>query len=214
MPQKRNLDGLEILRAQGKQVQSLQVMIKNISNGLISGYHRDTQLIKKPLIEGSAIVSDSILTALIYLKGLEPQEKRIREKISHDIFAADVANNLVQDQGLAFRDAYREANRHLKKMNIDIDQNLRSKISLGAPGNLQLDFYEQRIKGRNLYEKELSPLIPFPFSLEGKNCRACSKDLSGESWWLRWSFPFLLSCQHCGALSAYDRQENLLFLEA
>ena len=55
MPQKQNLDGLEILRGNTNLIISHQLTIKNISRNLLSGYNRDLQLIKKPIIEGVKI---------------------------------------------------------------------------------------------------------------------------------------------------------------
>ena len=46
MPQKHNLDVMEILRGNVSVVIANQLMVKNISKNLISGYNRDGQLIK------------------------------------------------------------------------------------------------------------------------------------------------------------------------
>ena len=62
---------------------------------------------KKPLIESTKIVADSLEVVQVILKGLTPKEESIRSKITPGIFAADIANNLVKEKGIPFRDAYR-----------------------------------------------------------------------------------------------------------
>lgn len=51
MPQKKNLDSMELIRGNASIIFSHQLAVKNISKGVISGYNRDLQLIKKPLVE-------------------------------------------------------------------------------------------------------------------------------------------------------------------
>jgi len=146
MPQKKNLDAMEILRGNMSVVIGNQDICKNICKNLISGYNRDLQLIKKPLMDSVKIVLDSLEVVKLYLEGIEPKPKQIEDKIKSEIFAADIANQLVKEDGLPFRDAYNQAMDKLSAKNIDIQKNLKSKISLGAPGNLNLRHYEHIIK--------------------------------------------------------------------
>ncbi len=138
MPQKRNADPLEILRGKTSVLISHQSLIQNLISGLLSGYHRDLQLLKKPLIESFSIVEQSIEVISIVLAQCEPNEKIITSKIAPDIFAADIANELVQKEGMAFRDAYNIAMEKVKTHKLDFAANIKSKISPGAPGNLAL----------------------------------------------------------------------------
>lgn len=138
MPQKRNLDPLEILRANTHVISANLGLISNLTTGLISGYNRDLQLMKKPLIESFTITMQSVDVVSLVLKNIKPQPAVIAGKITQDIFAADVANMLVQTKGMAFRDAYQVAMDEVKKTKIDFKKNLKSKISPGAPGNLGL----------------------------------------------------------------------------
>jgi argininosuccinate lyase len=144
MPQKRNLDGLEILRGNVSVVMGHQHAVQGIANRLLSGYNRDLQLLKKPLIESAAIVSKSIAVAQLYLQGLKPNHEKIRSAITPGIFLADIATDLAAKKGIPFRDAYVLASKQLPK-NPDLQSNIRSKISPGAPGNLQLASYRKRV---------------------------------------------------------------------
>lgn len=135
MPQKRNLDGLEIVRANNSVIVAKALEVKEISKNLISGYHRDLQLIKKPLFEAFQIVFDSLEVVEIYVENLSPNQTAIEEKITKEMFLADIANDLVKTKGMAFRDAYVEAYSHLETYQIDFSKNIAEKISEGSVGN-------------------------------------------------------------------------------
>ncbi len=146
MPQKRNPDLFEIMRGNVSVVIGNQLMVKDIGKNLLSGYHRDLQLIKKPVMESTQIVAGSIAVARLALAGLAPKPEILIAKLSPGIFAADIANDLVKKKGLAFRDAYQEAMTHVGSAKTDPMNNLKSKISLGAPGNLDLKGLHARLK--------------------------------------------------------------------
>ncbi len=145
MPHKKNLDVMEMLRGNVSVVLANQLMIKDIAKNLISGYNRDGQLIKKPLMESTRIVTDSLDIAAIFLKGLKPRIHRIQAKIDNRIFTADTANRLVLEQGIPFREAYRRTGSIIESQT-DFMKNIKSKTSIGAPGNLGLTTYRRRIR--------------------------------------------------------------------
>lgn len=146
MPQKRNLDVLEIMRGNASVVIANQLLIKDLTKNLISGYNRDGQLIKKPLVESTKIVFDSVEVTGIVLSGLAPKPDSMKEKITSGIFTADIANDLVLKKGIPFRDAYKEAALQTAKEIPDLSKNLASKVSLGAPGNLRLQKLKEKIR--------------------------------------------------------------------
>jgi len=141
MPQKRNLDAMEILRAKVHVVTAQHQLIQNLIKDLISGYHRDLQLIKKSLIESSNIVQESLAVVDLYLKGISPKEKSIKAKISPEIYTADLATELAKKKKVPFRTAYKQAMKLIKKNTPNPEENIKSKISPGAPGNLDLNYY-------------------------------------------------------------------------
>lgn len=145
MPQKRNLDAMELLRGFSSVVMNNEAQIKDLTKGLISGYNRDLQLIKKPLFESTDIVIDSLDIAELYLKGITPKEDSIMQKINKNIFTADLAINLAKNKKMPFRTAYQKAMKLIKKEKIDVKENLKTKISLGAPGNLDIQHYKNRL---------------------------------------------------------------------
>ncbi len=144
MPHKKNLDVCEIVRGNVSVVMGNQFIVKDVIRNLASGYNRDGQLTKKPVIESTHIVEDSLVVAGIVLAGLTPKPESIRAKLNKGIFTADIANKLVTEESMAFRDAYKQA-AGMDTGNVDLAANIASKKSLGAPGNLGLDILRKRL---------------------------------------------------------------------
>jgi len=112
MPQKRNPDVLELVRANFAVVHSGYLRVMEILKGLPSGYHRDLQLTKEPLIRGFRETLTTIEIMCLVLAGLKVNEDTCRQACTDEIYAADRAHELVR-KGAAFRDAYRAVARKL-----------------------------------------------------------------------------------------------------
>lgn len=105
MPQKRNPDIFELVRARSAQMQTWLAEILIISTKLTSGYHRDLQLIKEPLFRA---IDMSHLLCEVMAHGIS-QVRFIADRIKIDpaIYAAEMAYRLVVEESISFRDAYR-----------------------------------------------------------------------------------------------------------
>ena len=88
---------------------------------------------------------DSLDVVDLYLKGITPKEESIMQKINKNIFTADLAINLAKNKKMPFRTAYQKAMKLIKKEKIDVKENLKTKVSLGAPGNLDIQHYKNRL---------------------------------------------------------------------
>lgn len=106
MPQKRNLDIAELLRSKVHIVLGNYVQIISLSSNLISGYNRDLQDSKKPLMESFEITIDSLKVVKILLESIVPNTDQLSLAMTEELFATEQALNLVL-QGESFRDAYR-----------------------------------------------------------------------------------------------------------
>ena len=147
MPQKKNLDSMELVRGNASILFSNQLAVKNIPKGVISGYNRDLQLLKKPLIESLHITQASLEVVREFLKGIEIDKDAIKKAIKKDIFAADMANEMVEKEGMSFRDAYVKVGQALDEIkDFNLEKNIASKKSLGSPGNLGLEYYKKILK--------------------------------------------------------------------
>jgi len=146
MPQKKNLDSAELLRARFSKLLGAEVMLRDITKGLMSGYHRDLQLTKEPLLESFSDIFDMVKMAKYLIQNITPKEANIRKACTPELFAADRANELVLE-GMTFRDAYREVGNNLDQLkNVDLEENIKSKTHLGAIGNLGLEILAKRLQ--------------------------------------------------------------------
>lgn len=107
MPQKKNLDVAELLRSKVHLVLGNYSQIVSLSSNLISGYNRDLQDIKKPLIESLEITLTSIKVTNILINNLTPNQEALESGLTEEIFAAEKTFDLVK-QGVPFRKAYRQ----------------------------------------------------------------------------------------------------------
>ena len=108
MPQKKNPDPLELTRAKAAIVTSNLVSMLGIVKALPSGYSRDLQDIKPPLLGASAITLDTIKIMDGVVRSLQINKERMRQaaSISYAI-ALDIAEQLVMQKKIPFRTAHR-----------------------------------------------------------------------------------------------------------
>lgn len=135
MPQKRNLDVFEIIRAKSAEVMSLETRVQMILKGLPSGYNRDLQLIKNAIVEAHISVNNCLGQACVALDYLKPNDENIRKSIKPDIYSTDVAIiKCLENPELNFRDVYNEI---LNTGNFDLkpEDVIKNRKSLGSPGN-------------------------------------------------------------------------------
>ncbi|MDO9548877.1 MAG: argininosuccinate lyase [Candidatus Marinimicrobia bacterium] len=107
MPQKKNPDVLELLRGKYHEIFAYEIQVRNTSVNLISGYHRDIQLTKEAVIRGFSTVLESIHVTGLIFQNLKVIEENCEVAMTDELYAAEKAYHLVQ-QGIPFRDAYRE----------------------------------------------------------------------------------------------------------
>jgi argininosuccinate lyase len=106
MPQKRNPDVLELVRGATATVNAALYEIQGITTKLGSGYQRDLQRIKEPLFRAIDLAGASAEIMAQLIGGVEFRPENI--ELDDAIFAAERANKLVVEEGISFRDAYRQ----------------------------------------------------------------------------------------------------------
>ena len=105
MPQKRNLDLAELLRSVVKKVTGNYLHVAALPFDLPSGYNRDLQNCKKPLIESIKATKRALNMTSLLLSGIRPNKKVMGKACTPELFAAHQAFKLVRE-GMSFRDAY------------------------------------------------------------------------------------------------------------
>ena len=107
MPQKLNPDALEILRARYHEVLANEFLIRSLTANLMSGYHRDFQRTKRPLIDSFKVTEASLRIIIHVVEKLEVNRDACEVACTDELYATERVHLLVK-QGLPFRDAYRQ----------------------------------------------------------------------------------------------------------
>jgi len=107
MPQKKNPDVLELLRAHYSEILALDFQIRANQANLISGYHRDVQLTKEPLIKAFGITRISIDISILLFESLSVNKDACKAAMTEELFATKRVYELVA-RGMPFRDAYKK----------------------------------------------------------------------------------------------------------
>lgn len=107
MPQKKNIDLAELLRSKVHLVLGNYVSVVSLSSNLISGYNRDLQDSKKPLMESFEITLDSLKVTQILLQNIKPNKDVLVKAMTEDLYQTEKAFKLVKD-GMSFREAYKK----------------------------------------------------------------------------------------------------------
>lgn len=107
MPQKKNPDLFELIRARCNRLQAVPGEIALMTTGLPPGYNRDYQELKAVLFDAFDGITEIVQVIQSALDGLTVRKDILSDSRYNDIFSAEEANRMVRE-GIPFRDAYRE----------------------------------------------------------------------------------------------------------
>ncbi|HOW97597.1 MAG TPA: argininosuccinate lyase [Kiritimatiellia bacterium] len=148
MPQKRNPDVLELVRARAAAVASSAALVGELVRAAPSGYNRDIQEAKGPFLKGLSVTRDTLRILGRLVGGIEVHPEALRAAFTPDVFATDRALELVAG-GMPFREAYHHVKAHLDELGrMDPDAAIARKTHLGAPAGL--DFQADLARCRDL----------------------------------------------------------------
>ena len=105
MPHKKNPDLFELIRAKCNRMKVLPNEIMMITANLMSGYHRDLQIIKENFIPAIFEIKDCLQMLSHALKNIKVRDNILKEEKYSNIFSVEEINRLVM-QGMPFREAY------------------------------------------------------------------------------------------------------------
>ncbi len=143
MPQKKNPDGLELLRAKSASLSAYSIQIKNIIRSLPTGYNRDFQEVKDPFIRGIKLALQCVRIMQLTISELVVNKENLENAFTPEIFATDEAIKLVLS-GKSFRDAYRDVGTNLDSVvSMSPEEGIKTRTSTGTAGNLRLDKLER-----------------------------------------------------------------------
>jgi argininosuccinate lyase len=145
MPNKNNPDTVELLRAVHGVVQGAQTELASVLS-LPSGYQRDLQATKPPLLRAFKKGLQALALLPDLLGTFEWQSERMRNSISPEMLATDRAMDMARD-GIPFRDAYKTAASEVADINDEaIVKSLKNRVSTGGCGQLGTAMLESRLR--------------------------------------------------------------------
>jgi len=147
MPNKSNPDVVELLRGRVATIDAAITEIQSVLS-LPSGYQRDLQLTKAPLIRGLKAALQALAIVPSLVSGMRFREQNMKDAISLDMFATDLALSNAA-RGVPFRTAYLDAKKSLEgDGSADAAASLAQRVSPGACGDLKLDLIRARLEAQ------------------------------------------------------------------
>lgn len=150
MPQKRNPDAAELVRGKSGRVYGHLMSVLTLMKSLPLAYNKDTQEDKEPLFDAFDTLRLCLMAMRGMIEGLEPKVDVMQKAASAGFSTAtDLADWLVREAGLPFRDAHhatgalvKEAESRgcqLHEVPLDVMQSVNSAIHDGIYGVLSVE---------------------------------------------------------------------------
>ena len=143
MPNKSNPDVVELMRASLATIEGCMAQIQGLIS-LPSGYQRDLQNTKEPLIKSIVLTKHVLKLIPGLIMALKFNTQVMRDAINPEMMATDQALKHVK-HGASFRDAYGQAKNESSE--ITAEQSIAARISLGATANLGIEALQKRLNG-------------------------------------------------------------------
>jgi argininosuccinate lyase len=148
MPQKRNPDVFELIRAKCNLIQTLPNQVALLASNLQSGYNRDLQLLKKLVFDAFVQMKECIDIMILMISNIKIRENITEAALYNAIFSTEEANKLVK-QGIPFRDAYKSVSEMIKNSSFS-KTTISDYVHEGSIGNLCnkeiAELFETRMK--------------------------------------------------------------------
>jgi argininosuccinate lyase len=144
MPNKKNPDVVELLRASPSVVLGAMAEIESLLS-LPSGYHRDLQATKAPVLRALAHGIEALALVPGLVQRMELDHARMAAAITPDMYATDAAVELAV-QGVPFRTAYRQVAESLGALaERRPEESLAARVSPGATADPMLGVLRERL---------------------------------------------------------------------
>lgn len=149
MPHKRNPDLFELGRARMAALDGDLAQVRMLSAKLTSGYHRDFQLMKEPLLRGLQRTIETLDILTLAVPQLTVDAERCLAAVSGNLLVTDEVIRRVE-AGVPFRVAYRQVADELKRDSLALpavtpSELQRRRRSTGGIGNLGLPKLRARL---------------------------------------------------------------------
>ena len=147
MPQKKNPDVAELIRGHHAVITGHATTLQMLTTNLTSGYHRDLQLSKEPVLDALQKTEYTLKATQLLIENMKPNQENLSEACSSELFAAEAAYKLVREQGMSFRDAYRKvASEPELSESFTFKKLLKQQNHLGSAGNPGIERLRKLLK--------------------------------------------------------------------
>ena len=137
MPHKKNPDIFELIRGKCNILKSLPTQITMLTANLPSGYHREMQLAKGPIIDAVIEIKECLKIFTESLKFIKIKKNILEDPKYKNIFSVDSVNEYVK-KGIPFRDAYQKIKEKIETKKYKSTQKINHS-HIGSIGNLSLN---------------------------------------------------------------------------
>ena len=137
MPHKKNPDIFELIRGKCNTLKSLPTQITMLTANLPSGYHREMQLAKGPIIDAVIEIKECLKIFTESLKFIKIKKNILEDPKYKNIFSVDSVNEYVK-KGMPFRDAYQKIKEKIESKKYKSTQKINHS-HIGSIGNLSLN---------------------------------------------------------------------------
>jgi argininosuccinate lyase len=144
MPHKKNPDLFELVRGKCNSLEALPNQLTLLTSNLPSGYHRELQLTKGPIIDAIQEIKSCLEILVFSLPNIKVKKNITDLDIYDELFTVDTLNQEVLD-GKPFRDAYRELGNAIEKNTFKPNRGVEHS-HIGSIGNLGLDIIRKKME--------------------------------------------------------------------
>ena len=137
MPHKKNPDVFELIRGKCNKLQALPNELALMSTNLPSGYHREMQLFKGPIIQAIDDIKACLSMTISSIKEVQVRGDILSDEKYTHVFSVDALHELIQ-QGVPFRDAYVQIGEDISKGEF-VPPKMAKHTHSGSSGNLELN---------------------------------------------------------------------------
>jgi len=147
MPQKRNPDVVELARGRCRELRGLAGQVEQLTGGLPSSYHRDSQLLKAPLLRGVSRAGELFQVMNRLVPAVRVNRDRMTAACGDELYAAHEASRRAAN-GASFRDAYGEVAGEILSGRFNPDRETLAGGHTGSPQYLGISALDAELAAR------------------------------------------------------------------
>jgi argininosuccinate lyase len=180
MPQKRNPDYAELIRARAGTVHGCLMSVLSICKALPSSYNRDLQEVTPHLLKAAKTTTASVAAMKGMIEGLELKKEEMEKKASLGFTAAtELADTIVRETGIAFRTAHKIVSSLASGLADETLESLKEQESGKALGgavlqridDIALSITEKKLSELGLTEKKVKEALDIGSNIQKRNVK-------------------------------------------